>query len=141
MIPSVIIRKNPLLALAVAFAVSTTPASAQSDAERIRMLEEQLQKRSAVLEAMKSELNRLKDGQHATGTALITEDLHEPVAVASAPADASANPLGIDIYGVVMADAIYDFNRVDPDWNDTLRVGTIPTTDGTYGTACGSVAR
>ena len=32
-----------------------------------------------------------------------------------------------------MADAVYDFNRVDPDWNDTLRVYTIPTTEGLYG--------
>ena len=32
-----------------------------------------------------------------------------------------------------MADAIYDFKRVDPDWNDTLRVTTIPTTSGQYG--------
>ena len=32
-----------------------------------------------------------------------------------------------------MADMIYDFKRVDPNWDDTLRVSTIPTSSGTYG--------
>jgi hypothetical protein len=31
-----------------------------------------------------------------------------------------------DIYGFVMADAIYDFDRVDPDWKSTLRPSRIP---------------
>jgi len=39
----------------------------------------------------------------------------------------------IDVYGFVQADAIYDFKRVDPDWNDTLRVTTIPTRGEPYG--------
>lgn len=96
------------------------------------MLEEQLQKQQELLESMQSELQRLK-GQPARG--VVVEDLHQPVAVAEPPADdkGKESPLGIDIYGFVMADAIYDFNRVDPDWNDTLRVTTIPTTDGLYG--------
>ena len=127
------IQKNALLALAVSAVFSIPPASAQSDAERIRMLEEQLQRQAAALEAMRAELNRLKAGQPATSTTVITEDLHEPVAVESGPADASESPLGFEIYGFVMADAIYDFKRVDPDWNDTLRVSTIPTMDGMYG--------
>ena len=33
--------------------------------------------------------------------------------------------LALNIYGFVQADTIYDFKRVDPDWNDTLRVSTI----------------
>ena len=33
----------------------------------------------------------------------------------------------------MQADAIYDFKRVAPDWEDTLRVTTIPTTSGVYG--------
>jgi hypothetical protein len=42
-------------------------------------------------------------------------------------------PLPVKIYGFAMADAIYDFKRVNPNWEDTLRVSTIPTTSGTYG--------
>lgn len=41
--------------------------------------------------------------------------------------------LGLDVYGFVRADVIYDFKRVDPDWNDTLRVTTIPTRGDPYG--------
>jgi hypothetical protein len=38
-----------------------------------------------------------------------------------------------EIYGFAMADAIYDFNRVDPAWDDTLRPSKIPTIEGTFG--------
>lgn len=38
-----------------------------------------------------------------------------------------------EIYGFAMADAIYDFNRVDPAWDDTLRPSKIPTVEGTFG--------
>jgi len=41
--------------------------------------------------------------------------------------------LALNIYGFVQADSIYDFKRVDPDWNDTLRVTTIPTRGEPYG--------
>lgn len=44
---------------------------------------------------------------------------------------ASAGKLGAqeveyDFYGYVMMDAIYDFDRVNPDWKDTLRPSQIP---------------
>jgi hypothetical protein len=94
---------------------------------------EMMQQQQRAMEAMQTELQRLKSGQPPVAGSVVVEDLHEPVAVAPAPADVSEKPLGIDIYGFVMADAIYDFKRVDPDWNDTLRVSTIPTTDGLYG--------
>lgn len=41
--------------------------------------------------------------------------------------------LNLNIFGFVMADTIYDFKRVDPDWNDTLRVSTIPTRGDPFG--------
>jgi hypothetical protein len=39
----------------------------------------------------------------------------------------------IDIYGFVQADFIYDFNRVDPAWNATLRPSKIPVGDAQVG--------
>jgi len=33
----------------------------------------------------------------------------------------------LDVYGFLMLDGIYDFNRVDPAWNATLRPSKIPT--------------
>jgi hypothetical protein len=41
--------------------------------------------------------------------------------------------LNVNVYGFVQADFIYDFKRVDPDWNDTLRVSTVPTRGEPYG--------
>jgi hypothetical protein len=41
--------------------------------------------------------------------------------------------VNFNVYGFVHADFIYDFKRVDPDWNDTLRVTTIPTRGEPYG--------
>src|SRR6478752_277843 len=32
----------------------------------------------------------------------------------------------LDIYGFVQTDMIYDFNRMDPSWNATLRPSKIP---------------
>jgi len=37
------------------------------------------------------------------------------------------------IYGFAQADYIYDFNRVDPDWDETLRPSKIPTAEGQFG--------
>ena len=44
--------------------------------------------------------------------------------VATVPA--SAQEIDLDFYGYIMLDAIYDFNRVNPDWKDTLRPSQIP---------------
>ena len=41
--------------------------------------------------------------------------------------------VNFNLYGFIHADFIYDFKRVDPDWNDTLRVSTIPTRGEPYG--------
>jgi hypothetical protein len=58
------------------------------------------------------------------------------VATAIAAANARAATLGdaeVKVYGFVQGDFIYDFKRVDPDWEDTLRVSTIPTRGKPYG--------
>ena len=39
----------------------------------------------------------------------------------------------LEIYGFAQADYIQDFNRVDPDWDATLRPSKIPVTQGTFG--------
>ena len=39
----------------------------------------------------------------------------------------------VEVYGFVQADYIQDFDRVHPDWKDTLRPSRIPTIDGLYG--------
>jgi len=39
----------------------------------------------------------------------------------------------LELYGFTMLDAIQDFNRVDPDWEASLRPSKIPTHDGVFG--------
>lgn len=50
-----------------------------------------------------------------------------------AEATMDLDKLNINLYGFVQADAIYDFERVDPNWKDTLRSSTISTESGAYG--------
>jgi len=132
-----------LKALASAMVVSascTLNAHAATDAERITALEAQLEEQKAamqqqqrMLEAMEAELKRLK-----AGPAVSTTQVAEGAGVAATAGAAGAAPrkssqLSASVYGFAQADAIYDFKRVDPDWEDTLRVTTIPTRSGTYG--------
>ncbi|MEH6570575.1 MAG: DcaP family trimeric outer membrane transporter [Halioglobus sp.] len=133
------IRK--VLPLAIALALVSGTAMSASDSDRIRLLEEQLAKQQALMEQqqrslklMQDELQNLKHGAPLQETAVVAGSSSAPAAVAALPAQAQEKPgPGFDIYGFVMADAIYDFKRVDPDWNDTLRVTTIPTNEGQYG--------
>jgi outer membrane DcaP-like protein len=49
------------------------------------------------------------------------------LAVISAAGQARAeDKMRVDVYGFIQMDAIYDFNRVNPDWNATLRPSQIP---------------
>jgi outer membrane DcaP-like protein len=136
-------RKTSLaLTLAVSAAVASMSAVAATDAERIQQLEGQLEQQQRLLEqqqqtleAMQQELQRIKGDQISTTTVRQHEQPLELEASAVVQEETDSAPAGLDfdIYGFVMADAIYDFKRVDPDWNDTLRVTTIPTQDGLYG--------
>ena len=128
-----------MLALLVAM-----PGWAASDAQRIADLETQLQQQRALLEAMAAELEALKAGQSMpseSADALDGASDQAPMAVATVAQDASSSDeatasgptLSGQLYGFAMADMIYDFKRVDPNWADTLRVSTIPTEPGQYG--------
>jgi hypothetical protein len=55
------------------------------------------------------------------------------LAAAAAMQVVSAAQPGFWIYGFIQADSISDFNRVDPDWIDTLPPSKIPTIDGIHG--------
>lgn len=66
-----------------------------------------------------------------------------PVVVApGTSADEGAKDPGqarAEVYGQVMADAIYDFKKMDPDWTATLRPSKIPICPGSAG--CGKDGR
>ena len=52
-------------------------------------------------------------------------------APAASRQDAAAKPEGprLEIYGFAQTDIGYDFNQVDPDWFDVLRVTKLPKYD------------
>jgi len=54
------------------------------------------------------------------------------MAVAAVPTTVHAAGT-FNIYGYAQTDLIYDINRVDPQWEDTLRPSKIPTTEGAFG--------
>jgi DcaP outer membrane protein len=135
--------KKALLPVAIIAATLAFSVEAATDAERIKMLEAQLQQQKAMmqqqqrmLEAMDAELQRLKAGEpgEVTETPIAaTEEKQPAIVTADTLVKGGLEPLSANIYGFVMADAIYDFKRVDPNWDDTLRVSTIPTQSGAYG--------
>jgi hypothetical protein len=57
--------------------------------------------------------------------------LGAPVVAPTARADADAKAAGqarVEVYGQAMLDAIYDFKRMNPEWNATMRPSQIPVT-------------
>ena len=53
--------------------------------------------------------------------------------VVSAPALAEETGRSFEIYGFAQADAIYDFGRMNPDWDDAFRPSKIANPEGAYG--------
>jgi len=132
--------RKSLIPLAIVCASYAATAAAATDAERISALEEQLNRQRAamqeqqrMIEAMDAELRQLKASQSGvvtSDTPVVVESEAPTVATAS---DQPSQKLSVNVYGFAQADAIYDFKRVDPNWEDTLRVTTIPTQSGLYG--------
>jgi hypothetical protein len=114
-----------LIAAALAFSGG---ASAQSTEELQRMLDEA----ARTIQDLKRRVEALERAKQAEAQA----PAKAPVAAAGAPVVApnsvadegapDADKARVELYGQVMLDAIYDFNRVDGDWNATLRPSKIP---------------
>jgi hypothetical protein len=114
--------------------IAAAPAEAATDAERIRQLEEMVERQQELLEAMQQELEAIRSRPAPSPVPI--EDLG-PRAAAPAVVEAPPPPpeadFSMNLYGFAMADVIYDFGRVDPNWEDTLRVSTIPTRGEPFG--------
>jgi hypothetical protein len=113
--------------------VSAPAVLAATDAERIEALEQQL------LQALE-EIRRLKKRlpEEEQVVEVVEVDVIAVETEADEPATASAavdvlEDTTIELYGHMQLDMIYDFDRVDPDWESTLRPSTIPIEDGLYG--------
>ena len=130
---------------ALMVAAMGTPAALQAqgagtEAARIAALEAQLNQQKALMqqqqrmmEEMNAELQRLKAAESSAQATAPAPEAEDFGVDADGQASKTAGKLSVNVYGFAMADAIYDFKRVDPDWEDTLRVTTIPTQSGLYG--------
>ena len=107
---------SPLWAVERASAqVAPAPGSAAADAqERATMMQE--------IQALKARINTLEANQKA-----VPPVQYSP-AMPSRPKDHN-----LELYGFAQLDAIQDFDRVNPDWDATLRPSRIPTEKGQFG--------
>jgi hypothetical protein len=106
--------KQTALSFALALALGSG-AQAQSN-EELKQTVQDLQNRVKTLEQQKQSAPAVS----AAGV---------PVVAPGSTAEDGAPDAGkarVEIFGQVMLDAIYDFKRVDPDWNATLRPSKIP---------------
>ncbi|MEE4191711.1 MAG: DcaP family trimeric outer membrane transporter [Halieaceae bacterium] len=122
--------------LAAAIAACSSTAAAATEAERIEMLEAQLARQAAMmaeqqkmLEAMQAEMRSLRaQGGRLEESLVAREELPR-----YARQTEEAAGLDFQLYGHMQLDAIYDFKRVDPTWESTLRPSTIPIEEGQFG--------
>ena len=100
-------------------------AAAQDNATRPLTPEERAQAMQE-LQDLRARMNRLE-------SVLGVPSTPPPMAVPP-PQVAPKSDHNLELYGFLQLDAIQDFNRVNPDWEATLRPSRIPTTGGEFGT-------
>lgn len=112
------------LGLLVIMLISLLAANAM--AASIDTLKQQLEDTKKVTQELENRIQVLEQ-----------EQMLEPIIVEGGRVETLKTPSApqgeITFYGFAQADLIQDFNRVNPDWNATLRPSQIPTVDGLYG--------
>jgi hypothetical protein len=126
------------LILAVALAAAFPMAS---QADELSDLKAQLEAAMKSIQALQQrvealEAEKAKAAAAAPAVEAAPAPAAEPAVTAGAPVVApnataeegapEKDKARVEIFGQVMLDAIYDFKRVDPDWNATLRPSKIP---------------
>ena len=106
--------KQPALYFAVALAFSIG-AHAQSN-EELKQTVQDLQNRVKTLEQQKQAAPAASTAEAPVVAPAVTAEKGVP----------GADKARVEFFGQIMLDAIYDFKRVDPDWNATLRPSKIP---------------
>jgi hypothetical protein len=119
---------------AASMAIWALPSRA-GDAEELRALKAEVAAERAALaeerEALREQRVRVDDAlrelQDARAQAARAVPEGAGVPTGALPGVAAEKPgPRIEVYGFAHTDAIYDFDRVDPDWNATLRPSKIP---------------
>lgn len=129
-----------------AAAPAAAPANEDQRREEIRVMRAQIAALAARAEAMETDLDGVaptdaaarKVAAQRVGYELTpTPDAPPPVASPGRALAALQNggdgDHKFEIYGFGQVDYIYDFNRVDPAWDDAFRPSKIPTEDGAFG--------
>jgi hypothetical protein len=115
--------------------LSHSTRSAADEASDLRALKAEV---AAERQALATEREALAEQRKRVDDALLSLQDQKKEQVTST-STASLPPVGapqsresggahLDVYGFIQADGIYDFNRVDPAWNATLRASKIPVT-------------
>src|SRR6185503_254997 len=122
--------RHILLATCAAFATpawadNSSGGQAQDAAPPAPILDPQ-QRAQAIrdIEDMKARIGRIEQSLGLPSEAPATQ---------AAPSPKTPGDNNLELYGFVQTDAIQDFNRVNPDWEATLRPSRIPTTKGEFG--------
>jgi uncharacterized coiled-coil protein SlyX len=115
---------------------ATLPAmsvQAATDAEAVARLERQLAAQQAMIDEQQRMLQSMADqlAELKSSPVVVVEDESEPDPGESAKPDAGT--FKVNYYGHLQTDSIYDFKRVDPTYESTLRPSNIPTQSGTFG--------
>ena len=90
-----------------------------------------IQAQQAQMDELKSDNAAMRERIDSTMGPGLEETLveSEDRSTAASAAVAEMRDTRLEIYGKVQLDAIYDFNRVDPDWKDASRPSKIPVQD------------
>lgn len=120
--------------------VTQTPAPQAADPreEEIRALRAQIAALATRVEAMEAEADAapsagLMPAGYVAADANSTPRLTPAFLTTRQPVAGGPDGHKFEVYGFGQVDYIYDFNRVDPAWDDAFRPSKIPTTDGAFG--------
>ena len=118
-----------------AVAASDTAATTASGAAQTAAVSDP-QERARILQEIEELRARLNNLESALGVQ--PPPPGAPPAVAAAPtatppAERPPKEHNLELYGFLQTDVIQDFDRVNPDWDATLRPSRIPTTKGEFG--------
>lgn len=114
----------------------------ETQQEIMRQQAEALEQQRQMIEQQAQELEKLTDRlEEIEQTRPVAEETVPavPEVVDDTPAGTPSETLTrqtgkhIELYGFTQLDAIYDFGRVDPNWEDAFRPSRIPTTEGVFG--------
>jgi hypothetical protein len=123
LIASALVASSPALAEAATSGGSAGAAS-QDTATRPLTPEERAQAMQE-LQDLRARMSRIE--------AMLGVPSELPAPVPVPPAPERPKDHNLELYGFLQLDAIQDFNRVNPDWEATLRPSRIPTTGGEFG--------